>query len=297
MFSFQCEPDECYLLIEQLKKDNIVRTHGGLLKSQKNAFSGKEFLAWVVEKQGLDKERGIEMGQTLLDHKFASPPKAGELFKGGDEIYVLTEEIGPDALNAGGVSDCTPKTATEIGELLRKMILKLYGVFLSDDGKSVDYKGMKASEEFKTYTRMTRELTRVELTNATREEKLAFFINIYNALVIHASVERGPPTSLWGRYRFFNGTKYIIGGHPYSLQDIENGVLRANRKGVGYSYPCLGDNSAERDGTNVSILPILTLYLALFLFPNVPVTAAASKLPISACVWADIHLNVPLPTL
>ena len=27
--------------------------------------------------------------------------------------------------------------------------------------------------------------------------------------------------------------QYIIGGHAYSLQDIENGVLRANRKGVG----------------------------------------------------------------
>jgi len=27
--------------------------------------------------------------------------------------------------------------------------------------------------------------------------------------------------------------KYIIGGHSYSLQDIENGVLRSNRKGVG----------------------------------------------------------------
>lgn len=34
-------------------------------------------------------------------------------------------------------------------------------------------------------------------------------------------------------FQFFNTVKYIIGGHEYSLQDIENGVLRANQKGVG----------------------------------------------------------------
>ena len=34
-------------------------------------------------------------------------------------------------------------------------------------------------------------------------------------------------------FQFFNTVRYIIGGYEYSLQDIENGVLRANRKGVG----------------------------------------------------------------
>ena len=39
------------------------------------------------------------------------------------------------------------------------------------------------------------------MENASREEKLAFFINVYNALVIHAFVVRGPPTNLWQRYK------------------------------------------------------------------------------------------------
>lgn len=65
---------------------------------------------------------------------------------------------------------------------------------------------------------------------------MAFFINIYNALVIHANVAFGPPVNLWQRYKFFNTVRYIIGGHAYSLQDIENGVLRANRKGVGMLF-------------------------------------------------------------
>lgn len=34
-------------------------------------------------------------------------------------------------------------------------------------------------------------------------------------------------------FQFFNTVRYLIGGYNYSLQDIENGVLRANRKGMG----------------------------------------------------------------
>lgn len=32
--------------------------------------------------------------------------------------------------------------------------------------------------------------------------------------------------------QFFNYVSYLIGGEVFSLQDIENGVLRGNRKGV-----------------------------------------------------------------
>jgi len=60
---------------------------------------------------------------------------------------------------------------------------------------------MGESQLFKDYTKHTAELQRVQLENATREEKLSFFINIYNALVIHATVVRGPPSNLWQRYK------------------------------------------------------------------------------------------------
>lgn len=103
----------------------------------------------------------------------------------------------------------------------------------------MDYSSIKSSSEFHNYETLTLSLQRVDIESASREEKLAFFINVYNALVIHANVVRGPATSLWQRYKFFNHSRYIIGGHSYSLQDIENGVLRANRKGVGMSSALL----------------------------------------------------------
>ncbi|XP_026151569.1 uncharacterized protein LOC113123596 [Mastacembelus armatus] len=122
--------------------------------------------------------------------------------------------------------------AAELSLLLREMNLKLFSEHLSADGKSVDYKGMSVNPAFERYCELAIQLQRVELLSLSREEKLAFFINLYNALVIHGYLRLGAPTNMWQRYRFFNYVSYLIGGEVFTLQDIENGVLRGNRKGV-----------------------------------------------------------------
>ncbi|XP_062390649.1 uncharacterized protein zgc:152951 isoform X3 [Sardina pilchardus] len=122
--------------------------------------------------------------------------------------------------------------ASELSEILRNLILKLYADHLSSDGKFVDYKAMSQSPFFEQYCELAVQLQRVELGSLSREEKLAFFINVYNALVIHGNLRMGIPKNMWQRYRFFNYASYLIGGEVFTLQDIENGVLRGNRKGV-----------------------------------------------------------------
>jgi hypothetical protein len=105
---------------------------------------------------------------------------------------------------------------------------------------------MGQNPKFASYVKATAELQRVEMSGLTREDTIAFFINIYNALVIHANVVRGPPTNIWQRYKFFNYTSYTIGGYMYSLQDIENGVLRANRRGIGQFRRPFGQKDPRR---------------------------------------------------
>ncbi len=61
---------------------------------------------------------------------------------------------------------------------------------------------------------------------------MSMFINLYNALVIHALVVHGTEahSSTLGRLSFFSkAAKYNIAGQEYSADDIENGVLRGNR--------------------------------------------------------------------
>ena len=231
---FTCELDEYAQLVKDLRKSGLIKDHRqGLLTVHKNSFSGKEFVDWVVNSKKLDRSVAIEMGQALIDKHFGHNVKSVETFQDANVYYKLLDDIETEALNSGTMSDCEPRPAGEVGEDIRKLILKIYNVFLSKDGRKVNYKGISTSSDFDVYKTKTKELQRVQVTTASREEKLAFFINIYNALVIHANVVLGPPKGLWQRYKFFNTVKYIIGGHSYSLQDIENGVLRSNRKGVG----------------------------------------------------------------
>ncbi|KAL0963560.1 hypothetical protein UPYG_G00307990 [Umbra pygmaea] len=148
---------------------------------------------------------------------------------GGDDLQKLSPEEEP----IGG-SDTVGEAdrAVELSAVLRDIFLKLFSEYLSADGKCVDYKSMSLSPVFKRYCELAVQLQRVELQTLTREEKLAFFINTYNALVIHGNLRLGAPTNMWQRYRFFNYVSYLIGGEVFTLQDIENGVLRGNRKGV-----------------------------------------------------------------
>ena len=91
----------------------------------------------------------------------------------------------------------------ELGEDLRKLILTIYSKFLSPDGKKVNYEGIKLSSEFEDYRKLAVQLVRLRIDQASRDEKVAFFINIYNALVIHGNIERSPPTNTWQRYKVF----------------------------------------------------------------------------------------------
>ena len=84
---------------------------------------------------------------------------------------------------------------------MRKVVLKLFAQFLSPDGRSVDYLGMAGSPLWAKLKKMTVELQKVRLEDLSHDEKLVFFINIYNVLVIVGNVEKGTPTTTWQRYK------------------------------------------------------------------------------------------------
>jgi len=235
MLEFHCELDEYAELTKELRDSGIVGDHWKNLKNYKSSFVGKEAVDWLVKYKNLERKAAVEMCQQLVERHFGHNVKRGESeeFKDDDSVYQFIEDVQANALNAGIKTQCEPRPASELGEELRQLILAIYNNHLSPDGKKVDYKSIAKDEKFKLYATKTAELQRVNVEEATREEKLAFFINIYNALVIHAFVVVGPPANLWQRYKFFNTVSYIIGGYTYSLNEIENGVLRSNRKPLG----------------------------------------------------------------
>jgi hypothetical protein len=60
--------------------------------------------------------------------------------------------------------------------------------------------------------------------------RIAFWVNLYNALVLHCFCLRPLRGSLLWHLRLFDRIAYRVGGHDYPLNLIENGILRMNRR-------------------------------------------------------------------
>ncbi|XP_066563635.1 uncharacterized protein LOC136751744 [Amia ocellicauda] len=228
---FECERDDFADMIVGFKRSGVIGRHRRGLREWQHAVTGEQLVHWLQRGQGLDRSEALETAKSLMERRFFNPVSGTGQFEENSTLYRLVEHPR-FSLNAGETAECSPVMAAELSEALRHLILKLYAEHLSPDGKSVDYKAMSQSPSFQRYCDLAVQLQRVELHALSREEKLAFFINIYNVLVIHGHLRLGSPQNVWQRYRFFNYVSYLIGGAVFTLQDIENGVLRGNRKGV-----------------------------------------------------------------
>ena len=107
-------------------------------------------------------------------------------------------------------------------------------------GHHVDYSRLRESDAYVQFSQeLTPRLRYLDLdTLDTRNARLAFWINLYNVLVINAVIAFGVKRSVTegrlGLLAFFRRAAYDIGGQRFSLEGIEHGILRANR-GIPYA--------------------------------------------------------------
>ena len=115
-------------------------------------------------------------------------------------------------------------------ERLQAAMLAALGAHTDADGR-VDYARLAASAEFAAAVDAARALGGVGLEALeTRQARLAFWINVYNALVLHGIVGLGVRTSVRHVWNFFGRVSYRVGGLVVSLDDVEHGLLRDNRR-------------------------------------------------------------------
>jgi hypothetical protein len=82
--------------------------------------------------------------------------------------------------------------------------------------------------------------------------RLAFWLNTYNALVLHAVVARRAFAGVRTVGDFFTGSQYVIGGHVFSLDEIEHGLLRVNAPRLAF-----GPTPLRRDGPRYALAPYM----------------------------------------
>ncbi|MFQ6079136.1 MAG: DUF547 domain-containing protein, partial [Thermodesulfobacteriota bacterium] len=139
---------------------------------------------------------------------------------------LLTSRI---VLNEGRASEDIP--IKDIAMKLKDSMNILRGAFFDTKRGRVAYEQMQRSEAYTQYVELSHSLKKMELDELERkEERLAFWINLYNVIVIHGVIELGIRDSVKEVRNFFKRVQYQIGDLSFTPDAIEHGILRGNRR-------------------------------------------------------------------
>lgn len=145
------------------------------------------------------------------------------LFRGIQLFFETRKMLDPSLvviLNPSdqGIDGNVIKDAVQIVSLskdLHKQLLKLKGDFLQEGDGTVAYSAMRESSGFKEFRKNCSKLNNVDLSQLKEEmDKKAFFINVYNALTIHALAESVTnQKTVLQLAKFWQMYAYRIGSH------------------------------------------------------------------------------------
>jgi hypothetical protein len=149
------------------------------------------------------------------------------MFKGSERVLNQTGDVSLE------------KPIEDLSALLRQAIGDLQANFFDLEVGRVNYQAMKGSPEYDAYLQKAGLLRNFDLSQLKKhQEKLAFWINLYNTMVIHGVIDWDIRKTVREKNGFFTRLKYDIGGYLFSLNDIEHGILRGNvRPPYGFFRP------------------------------------------------------------
>jgi len=135
----------------------------------------------------------------------------------------------PIILNSNRTRGLAPEQPIDVALTLSMADLKAQ--FIDIERGIVHYSKIRGSRPFEHYKSLAAELQSFDLKKLQpRDQRLSFWINIYNTAVIHGVIELGLQKSVKEFRGFFDRVTYEVGGYRFSLNDIEHGILRGNRK-------------------------------------------------------------------
>jgi Protein of unknown function, DUF547 len=116
----------------------------------------------------------------------------------------------------------------DVSTLLNDLKTRLKTAAINDQGR-VDYARLQGSDLHRELGATAAGLRTFD-PGVLKEpaEKTAFWLNLYNVLAIHGVVELGVKKSVMEIPSFFGIVAYRIGEQVFTLDEIENGIMRAN---------------------------------------------------------------------
>ncbi|XP_050289560.1 uncharacterized protein LOC126727677 isoform X3 [Quercus robur] len=102
-----------------------------------------------------------------------------------------------------------------------------YGLATEVSWMSVGKKQLEyAAGALRRFRTLVEQLAKVNPIHLSCDEKLAFWINLYNALIMHAYLAYGVPRSDLKLFSLMQKAAYTVGGHSFSAAAIEYVILK-----------------------------------------------------------------------
>ena len=167
-----------------------------------------------IKNQTLAKDKLIRLRESLLN-KFAG--------------------VHPALVINNGPQEPDQTVPTDLAAKLKSTLDVLLLSAMNETGTMIDYAALRESPAYARYQKedlaLLRHFQPAELT--TLPARRAFWINLYNVLVMDAVINLGIRSSVTegplGLLFFFRRAAYVIDGLRVSLEDMEQGILRGNR--------------------------------------------------------------------
>jgi hypothetical protein len=136
-----------------------------------------------------------------------------------------------DSASALNSDQASRPGAAGIAEELYSAVQEMKAQALDEASGAIDYAALAESDTYARYRECTGRLCEFDpATLRGHPQRLAFWTNLYNALVIDAVIRFRPEQSVREDNGFFRRAAYIVGGQRFSADDIEHGILRGNRR-------------------------------------------------------------------
>jgi hypothetical protein len=159
----------------------------------------------------------------FIDTAYENYIKAGKGVAETTRTVLRKEKI----LNAEG--EPSGISGIRISQEMLQAVRILQAKYYTEQG-TVDYESIKLSDKYSDYKKIAASLRDFDLSLLKEEQdKLAFWINLYNTIVVDGIIENNVSESVHEVGGFFSKIQYRIGAHSFSPDDIEHGILRNNR--------------------------------------------------------------------
>lgn len=206
--------------------------------SYKNAFKGSDFYDVLVQEFGLTRMSAATFAHSLqrVHRVVLHVSNDNHTIEDTTDLYFRLQcDQTPAILNSYRIwTERVDRDAMSLLKRLKKQLNAILSDHTNVDSK-INYKAAAKHPNFAAFDEAACELQGVDYENMPYPKKLAFSINLYNFMIKYAFTKVGIGATDLGRNAFFNTVSLQVGGssgraYVLTFQELENGVMRGNRK-------------------------------------------------------------------